>query len=216
MNTIGRTSATRAPRSGGRTAEREHQTVGNTALKTEPIKAEPLAATPGGAPRERRAVPWLRVAPPLPVAVPRAPFIALILVVVVGGVLGILVVNTKINENAFRLSELREQQAVLDVQEQQLKQEIARAEDPGNLTAQARKLGLVEGTPVQIRLPDGRLTGMMTPATQPPSITSQQDAGTGEQAANGDQQTGAGTGDGGQQAGSTGQQGSGTNQQPTE
>jgi hypothetical protein len=245
MNAIGRKNTATAPRSGGRTAERHHRTVGNTALKTEPItvapaKGEQLATEPGGATRERKVgVPWLRVAPPLPVAVPRAPFIALILVVVVGGVLGILVVNTKINENAFRLTELREQQSALDVQEQQLKQEIARAEDPGNLTAQARKLGLVEGTPVQIRLPDGRLTGMMTPATQPPSITSQQDAGTGDQATgtgdqatgtgeqatgtgNGEQATGdgqragTGTGDAGQPAGSTGQQGTGTNQQPTE
>lgn len=210
-------TSTSAPRSGGRTAGREHQTVGTTALKTEPIN---VSAAPGGAPRERKVVPWLRVAPPLPVAVPRAPFIALILVVVVGGVLGILVVNTKINENAFRLSELREQQSALDVQEQQLKQEIARAEDPGNLTAQALRLGLVQGTPVQIRLPDGRVTGMMTPATQAPSITSQQDpgTGTGEQAGGtgtGQQAGGTGTG---QQAGdpSTTQQGAGTNQQPTE
>ena len=72
-----------APRSGGRTAAQEHRTVGNTALKTEPIKVGPASAAPGGAPRERKVVPWLRVAPPLPVAVPRAPFIALILVVVV-------------------------------------------------------------------------------------------------------------------------------------
>ncbi|BCB73888.1 hypothetical protein Pflav_002980 [Phytohabitans flavus] len=175
--------------------------MGNTALKAESVAVtvtgEQLATEPGGTPRERKVgVPWLRVAPPLPVAVPRAPFIALILVVVVGGVLGILLVNTKINENAFRLGELRDQQSSLDVQEQQLKQEIARAEDPGNLTAHARKLGLVEGTPVQIRLPDGRVTGMMTPATQPPSITSQQDTGTSEQ------------------GGTT--QGTGTDQQPTE
>ncbi|MDQ7904517.1 hypothetical protein RB614_08270 [Phytohabitans sp. ZYX-F-186] len=203
------------PRSGGRTAAREHQTVGNTALKTEVINTEPASAAPGGAPRERKVVPWLRVAPPLPVAVPRAPFIALILVVVVGGVLGILVVNTKINENAFRLSELRERQTSLDVQEQQLKQEIARAEDPGNLTAQAHRLGLVEGTPVQIRLPDGRVTGMMTPATQPPSITSQQDTGTGDP---GTGQTGTGTGTGQTGTGTSGdnQQGTGTDQQPTE
>jgi hypothetical protein len=124
-----------------------------------------------------RLGPWLRAAPPLPVSVPRAPFVLLVLVVVVGGVLGILLVNTKINENAFRREKLLEQQTALDVQEQQLKRQIAEAENPGNLTAAARKLGLVEGTPVQIRLPDGRLTGMMTPAEGAPSITSQQDAG---------------------------------------
>ncbi|WP_173054249.1 hypothetical protein [Phytohabitans houttuyneae] len=160
-------------------------------------------------------VPWLRVAPPLPVVVPRAPFIALILVVVVGGVLGILVVNTKINENAFRLSELREQQASLDVQEQQLKQEIARAEDPGNLTAAARKQGLVQGRPVQIQLPDGRLTGMMVPATEEPSITSQQGTGQNGPAQNGTGPNGTGqTGTGTGQTG-TGQTGTGTGQTGT-
>ncbi|MFC0528828.1 hypothetical protein [Phytohabitans kaempferiae] len=189
------------PRSGGRTTAREerqeHRTVGNTALKAEPVKGEALKAEPGGSTRERKVgVPWLRVAPPLPVTVPRAPFIALILVVVVGGVLGILVVNTKINENAFRLTELRQRQSALDVREQQLKQQIARSEDPGSLIAAARKQGLVQGKPVQIRLPDGRLTGMMVPATDAPSITSQQDAGTGQQGTAGDQSgdTGQGTG----------------------
>jgi hypothetical protein len=159
-----------APRSGGRTAAQQHQTAGNTALKPEPTDTTRQGDGKAG-------TPWLRVAPPLPVSVPRAPFIALILVVVVGGVLGILMVNTKINENAFRLDRLQEQQASLDVQEQQLKQQIAQAENPGNLTATARKLGLVETTPVQITLPDGRVTGMMTPASGAPSITSQQGAG---------------------------------------
>ena len=87
------------------------------------------------------AAPRLRVAPPPPVSGPRAPFVALVLALVVGGVLGILVVNTKINENAFRLDRLTKQQAALDLQQQQLEREIAEAEAPGNLRrgrAQAR------------------------------------------------------------------------------
>lgn len=150
-----------APRSGGRTGA-QHQTIGNTALKPEATDSRPA-----------RTQSWLRVAPPLPVSVPRAPFIALILVVVVGGVLGILMVNTKINENAFRLQKLQKQQTLLDVEEQQLKQEIATAEDPGTLIAKAKKLGLVPGTPAQIRLPDGRVIGVPKPADGQPAITSQ-------------------------------------------
>ena len=60
--------------------------------------------------------------------------------VVVGGVLGILVVNTKINENAFRLDRLQQQQAALDLQQQQLEQQIAGvrvAGQPGRRGAQA-------------------------------------------------------------------------------
>ncbi|HEX5598646.1 MAG TPA: hypothetical protein VFX61_21900 [Micromonosporaceae bacterium] len=119
--------------------------------------------------------PRLKVAPPPPVVRPRAPFVALILLVVVGGVLGILLVQTKVNENAFRLGELREQQAVLDVEQQRLEKEIAKHEAPGNLAAQARKLGLVEsGPPAFIRLPDGRVIGVPQPAQGQPAITSQQ------------------------------------------
>lgn len=128
----------------------------------------------------------LKVAPPLPVAVPQAPFVGLILVLVVSGVLGILVVNTKINENSFRLGKLQDQQATLDIQEQQLKKQIADAEAPGNLAAQARKLGLVEsGPPAFIRLPDGRVIGVPQPAGGEPAITSQQDTSAGQQSAGG-------------------------------
>ncbi|GHJ06623.1 hypothetical protein TPA0907_09900 [Micromonospora humidisoli] len=183
----------RAPRSGGRTAAqrttrtttpadlagragetrrgaREFPTQGSAALRPAEQPAT-RTATAAGSPR-------LRVAPPPPVRVPRAPFAALIVVLVVGGVLGILAVNTKINENAFKLQQLQQQQARLDVDQQQLEKEIEEAKEPGNLTAEARKLGLVEaGEPAYIRLPDGRLIGVPQPADGQPAITSQQGNG---------------------------------------
>ncbi|MEV0426747.1 hypothetical protein [Micromonospora sp. NPDC050495] len=181
----------RAPRSGGRTTAqrttrtmtgadrldrrgearargaREFPTQGSAALR-------PAERTrPAGAP-----APRLRVAPPPPVRVPRAPFVGLILVLVVGGVLGILAVNTKINENAFKLEKLQQQQAKLDVDQQQLEKEIADQKAPGNLTANARKLGLVESDdPAYIRLPDGKTIGIPHPAEGAPAITSQQGNG---------------------------------------
>ncbi|WP_431919307.1 hypothetical protein [Micromonospora wenchangensis] len=183
----------RAPRSGGRTTAqrttrtttpadltgragqarrgaREFPTQGSAALRPAEQPAT-RTATAAGSPR-------LRVAPPPPVRVPRAPFAALIVVLVVGGVLGILAVNTKINENAFKLQQLQQQQARLDVDQQQLEKEIEEAKEPGNLTAEARKLGLVEaGEPAYIRLPDGRLIGVPQPADGQPAITSQQGNG---------------------------------------
>jgi hypothetical protein len=161
--------ARRAPRSGGRTAEQQRQfpTQGSAALK--PVEV------PGELPPPR-----LRVAPPAPVATPRAPFILLVLTIVVSGVLGILVLNTKINENAFQLHDLQQQQTALDQQEQQLERELAEKESPGSLAAAARRLGLVPaGTPAFIRLPDGRVLGVPQPASGQPSITSQQASGGG-------------------------------------
>jgi hypothetical protein len=136
------------------------------------------AAHPAGGGAERPAPPRLKVAPPAPVSAPAAPFVGLILAVVVGGVLGILLVNTKINENAFRLDKLQKQQASLDVQQQQLQKKIAESEAPGNLTARARELGLVDsGPPAFITLPDGQLIGIPQPAGGTPAITSQQGTG---------------------------------------
>lgn len=106
------------------------------------------------------------VTPPLPIALPRAPFLMLMVSLVVIGVAGVLVLNTKINENAFRLDSLHGQQASLDLQEQQLKQNLAQLEAPGNLRAAASRLGLVPaGTPAFINLPDGRVVGVPQPAT---------------------------------------------------
>ncbi|MFI7574195.1 hypothetical protein [Micromonospora sp. NPDC049497] len=182
----------RTPRSGGRIAAERATRVGTgTPADRSGRQGETRARgarefpTQGSAalrPAERVAAPArqprLRVAPPAPVSVPRAPFAALIVTLVVGGVLGILLVNTKINENAFRLEKLQQQQAKLDLEQQQLNKQIADAEAPGNLAAEARKLGLVEsGDPAYIRLPDGRTIGVPQPATGQPSVTSQQGAG---------------------------------------
>ncbi|ADU09335.1 MULTISPECIES: hypothetical protein [Micromonospora] len=178
----------RAPRSGGRTAAQRTTRDTTATDRREATRARgtrefPTQGSAALRPAERTRVtgapaPRLRVAPPAPIRVPRAPFVALILVLVVGGVLGILAVNTKINENAFKLEKLHQQQAKLDVDEQELKKEIAEQKAPGNLTANARRLGLVESEdPAYIRLPDGQTIGVPHPAQGAPSVTSQQGNG---------------------------------------
>lgn len=103
-------------------------------------------------------------APPEPVTAPRAPFVLLVLVLVAAGIVGLLVLNTKINENSFRLEGLRDRQAVLDIREQQLGSELAGRQSPGNLEAAAKRLGLVRAdTPAFLRLPDGRVLGVPRP-----------------------------------------------------
>ncbi|MEW2382059.1 hypothetical protein AB0873_08195 [Micromonospora sp. NPDC047707] len=184
----------RTPRSGGRIAAERATRVGTGTpqadrtgrlgeARARGAREFPTQGTAALRPAERDGAtaprpPRLRVAPPAPVSVPRAPFAALIVTLVVGGVLGILLVNTKINENAFRLEKLQQQQAKLDLEQQQLNRQIAEHEAPGNLTAAARRLGLVEaGEPAYIRLPDGKTIGVPQPASGQPSVTSQQGAG---------------------------------------
>jgi hypothetical protein len=138
----------------------------------DPAELTPPTVRPRRRPRPRPPVDTVDapVPPPLPISLPRAPFLALMLSLVVVGVAGVLVLNTRINENAFRLDALRGQQASLDLQEQQLKQNLAELEAPGNLRAAASRLGLVPaGTPAFINLPDGRVVGVPQPATAPAS-----------------------------------------------
>jgi cell division protein FtsB len=98
----------------------------------------------------------------------------LVLVLVIGGVLGILVLNTKIAENAFRLAALEKTGGQLNQQEQQLEQDLEERNSPGNLEAQARRLGLVpSGKRAYLRLPDGRQVEVPQPASGEPSVTSQ-------------------------------------------
>jgi hypothetical protein len=160
----------------GRAAQPEFNTQGATALAPDHEPRTDLGRGLGDRTDQDRKA-RLRVAPPVPVSAPRAPFVALVLGVVVAGVLGILVLNTKINENAFRLANLQSQQNTLDEQEQQLKAQLAEESSPTSLAAAARKLGLVPaGLPAFIRLPDGRTIGVPQPATGTPSVTGQQAA----------------------------------------
>ncbi|GGM85291.1 hypothetical protein ACFFX1_48985 [Dactylosporangium sucinum] len=154
-----------APRSGGRTAaraaeheERDHLIDGATALQPQRETTTP-GSTPG-----KPASPRLRVAPPAPVSAPRAPFVALVLVLVLSGVIGILVLNTRIAENAFRLDALKTKQNGLDRDEQRLRSDLADKESPVTLASRAKQLGLVPSrTPAFLLLPDGTKLEMPGP-----------------------------------------------------
>src|SRR5690606_15250664 len=115
----------------------------------------PRRGTGGRAEAERAA---LTVAPPAPVVVPRTAFVVLVLAVVAVGVIGILLLNTKVNENAFILHDLQQEQARLDRRQQELEQQIAQASSPTQLDAAARRLGLVKAERVgYLRLSDGEI-----------------------------------------------------------
>ncbi|MDR6322628.1 hypothetical protein [Actinoplanes couchii] len=121
---------------------------------------------PGGRPR-------LWVAPPLPIQAPRATFAVAIIAVILVGIVGILLVSTKTMEQSFRLDALRNEKTVLDKQQQELERQLVEASGPGNLTAAARRLGLVaHDDPAVLRLPNGDIIRPLTPGQGPTSPTS--------------------------------------------
>jgi hypothetical protein len=179
---------TYAPRSGGRTAEARTtdtlrrtggadargarrspavtaRTEGTSALRLDTAVTEPV--------RIEKPGPRLRVAPPAPIRAPRAPFIAVVIAIVVAGVLGILLINTKTMENSFELSTLQDEQTTLDKQQQQLENQLAGYESVGSLDAAAKRYGLVKGEPAYIRLPDGKIIGVPKPGQGQPAVTAQ-------------------------------------------
>jgi hypothetical protein len=146
---------------------------GTAALQMAPdTLAEPLKVTDAPKP------PQLRVAPPAPISVPRAPFVATVLGVVVVGVLGILLINTKTNENSFRIADLEKQNAVLDNRKQDLDNQLVQASSVGNLDAAARRLGMVKVDKMALlKLPDGKIIGVPTPTDGKVSVTAQDPKG---------------------------------------
>jgi hypothetical protein len=166
----GTPAATRGSRPVPRAGSRS--TVGNTALAP-----RPTSPAPSGAARRR---PVLSVVPSVASPAPRTPFVLLILVLVAAGLVGLLLLNTAINENVFRLHDLQKENEALDLREQQLDRDIERLEAPGNLQAAARRLGLVPaGNPAYIYLPSGQVVGVPTPgraAAPPPSAAPKKSA----------------------------------------
>ena len=153
---------------------------GTAALKpieVEVAAPEPLRVTGPVRTTGEVVTPMLRVAPPAPVSAPRAPFVASVIGVVIVGVLGILMINTKTNENSFRIADLQKQGAALDNQRQDLDNQLVAVSNIGNLGAAARRLGLVQADkPAMITLPDGKIIGVLTPANGKPAVTAEDGA----------------------------------------
>lgn len=122
--------------------------------------------------RSRDAAPVSGDAPPSWVAVPRAPFVLLVLLLVVGGVLGILLLNTRINENAFVVSDLQDRGEELDQRQQELEERIAEARSTAELDAAAQRMGLVDlqDELVHLRLSEEGTTRVEEPGVEEPGV----------------------------------------------
>lgn len=117
------------------------------------------------------ASPRLRVVPPpRRRRSPRTPFVLLVVGLLAGGLLGLLMLNTVLAQDAFVLHDLRTQSSALSDREDALVQQVAAREAPGALAARARALGMVPNpNPAFIRLSDGTVLGKPAPATAPPA-----------------------------------------------
>lgn len=128
-----------------------------------------LARRVGAVAAERTATsPVLRLVPDVRAGAPRAPFVTLVVLLLAGGLLGLLALNTVLAQDAFRLHTLSVEGKQLRDQEQVLEREVETLRTPRNLAEQARELGMVPaGSPAFLRLPDGAVLGAEVPAEAP-------------------------------------------------
>ena len=100
---------------------------------------------------------------------PLAPFVAMLFVLLVGGVAGLLAFNTSMQQAAFTATDLEQQSATLNAEQQSLQIDLARLQDPQALAARAQALGMVNpSSPAFVRLSDGRVLGDPQPAVDAP------------------------------------------------
>lgn len=123
------------------------------------------------APRALRAAS-LRLVPQRRSSAAKAPFVVAVVVLLVGGLLGLLLLNTVVAQDAFRLHDLQKQGRVLGDREQALAKQVQALQAPGSISDRALALGMVPGgVPVFLRLPDGAVLGALTaPGSAPAPV----------------------------------------------
>lgn len=127
--------------------------------------APPTDQLPASAPeraRDQRA--RLQVVPDR-VPAPKLPFVVLVSMILVGGVVGLLVFNTSMQQSAFQEQKLQAEATGLAAHEEALDGQLQKMEDPHAIASRAQRLGMViPQTPAMLRVTDGKLQGEATPA----------------------------------------------------
>lgn len=95
----------------------------------------------------------------------RTPFVILVIAMLAGGVVGLLMFNTSMQQRSFQATALEHRMNELTAREQSLSMQLDGLRDPQHLAAAAKKLGMVApAQPAFVRLGNGRVLGNATPA----------------------------------------------------
>ena len=90
----------------------------------------------------------------------RMPFVALVTIVLLGGVVGLLLFNTSMQQSSFAATALEGQADTLAARQQTLQMELDRLRNPQRIAAAAQKLHMVQaGNPAFVQLGSGEVSG---------------------------------------------------------
>jgi cell division protein FtsB len=97
----------------------------------------------------------------------RVPFVVLVSMLLLSGVVGLLLFNTSMQQASFAATALDDQATTLSAREQTLKMELDKLRDPQRVAQEAVKLGMVPpASPAFLELPSGKVLGDALPATR--------------------------------------------------
>ena len=106
----------------------------------------------------------LTVVPRARVRAPRVPFVTLVSLVLLGGVIGLLMFNTSMQQASFYAGDLEQRATTMAAREQTLRRELDALRSPQRIAEQAQRMGMVvPAAPAFLGL-DGTVTGTPTPA----------------------------------------------------
>ena len=99
----------------------------------------------------------------------RVPFVTLVSLLLLGGVVGLLLFNTSMQQASFAATSLEGQATALDGREQTLRMELDVLRNPQRVAEQAQKQGMVPGrSRLPIDLRQGRILGTPARRRRPP------------------------------------------------
>ncbi|WP_406389452.1 septum formation initiator family protein [Streptomyces sp. NBC_00887] len=126
-----------------------------------------------------RAGRLARLMPSGPSKAARTPFVLLVVLLLTGGLISLLLLNSALNEGSFRLSKLKRETTDLTDEQQALQRDVDSYSEPDALERRARELGMVPGGSPVFLNPDGtirgvpeRVTAELSPAAAPKPDTS--------------------------------------------
>ncbi|MFS3130254.1 hypothetical protein ACLM5J_17765 [Nocardioides sp. Bht2] len=108
----------------------------------------------------------LTVVPRVRARTPRFPFVIMVSMLLVAGVVGLLMFNTTMQQNSFTATDLEKQAGQLAARREGLQMDLDALNAPQRIAQRAGELGMVQGpTPAFIDLRQGKVTGgAATPA----------------------------------------------------
>ncbi|MFI2369661.1 septum formation initiator family protein [Streptomyces sp. NPDC018833] len=116
-----------------------------------------------------RAARLARLMPSGPSTAARTPFVVLVVLLLSGGLITLLLLNSSLSQGSFELSELKKRTTELTDQQQALQRDVDSYSAPDALERRARELGMVPGGSPAFLGPDGTVRGVPGKATALPS-----------------------------------------------